>query len=163
LVASYLPAGAAWETFGFPKVRAEQGMALEGFVARSLHSDETPRDVELTCSLTDLPTDFGGFSGSPIFIGGAARAVLQLRLDGGLGAVSLARLHSYLEEAGVRFRSAAGRQPLPGPLARELQDSVPNRRTHWRLEEALAGPRRGYVVLSGHPGSGKTLIVAGFR
>jgi hypothetical protein len=163
LVASYLPAGTAWETFGFPKVRAEQGMALEGFVARSLHSDETPRDVELTCSVTDLPTDFRGFSGSPIFIGGEARAVLHLRLDGGLGAVSLARLHSYLEEAGVRFRSAAGRQPLPGPLARELQDSVPNRRTHWRLEEALAGPRRGYVVLSGHPGSGKTLIVAGFR
>jgi hypothetical protein len=163
LYPSFLPYGASWETFGFPRVRAHQGMAIQGFVARSLESDDVPRDVELTCSLPDMPTNFGGFSGSPVVIGGVARAVLQTRLDGGLGAISLAGLRSYLEEAGVRLRSASNPGPLPGLLSRELKESVPNRRTLWRLEEILAERKPGYVVLSGHPGSGKTLAIAGFR
>ena len=138
LVASNLPRGAKWETFGFPNARAQFGMGLDGRVARAVHSEDTPRDIELECAGADLPTDFRGFSGSPVVVAGAARAVIQRRLDGGLGAISLARLRDYLEAAGVRFHSARDQEPLPASLAHALGEAVPNRRTLWQLEGSIA-------------------------
>ena len=65
--------------------------------------------------------------------------------------------------ASVKFRAIDVRGYVPSSLARELDESIPNWRTFSRLEEELAGPPEGYVVLSGHPGAGKTLISAGFQ
>ena len=74
-----------------------------------------------------------------------------------------ARLRSYLEAVPVEFRAIDDHGYLPPDLARELQESIPNWRTLRRLEEVLADQPGGYVVLWGHPGSGKTLISAGFK
>ncbi|MDZ4780017.1 MAG: serine protease [Planctomycetia bacterium] len=163
LVASHLPSGMSWSTFGFPRIRGEHGMAIEGTVSRTLHSDDLPRDVELTCGGVDLPTNYGGFSGAPIAVRGTVRAMLQKRLDGGLGAISLAKLAAFLDDIGAPFRSSVAYEELPAPLAVELRDAVPNSRMLWLLEQAVEDCRDGYVLLGGSPGSGKTLVAASFE
>jgi hypothetical protein len=163
LVASFLPRGLTWETFGFPRIRGHVGMPLRGVIDRSLYTAETPRDVELTCEGADLPSDFRGFSGAPVIVAGTIRAMLQRRLDGGLGAISLARLQSYLDAVNLNFRSARDHEELPPALERELASTIPNNRTLWQIEEAVARRRHGYLVLTGHPGAGKTLVTASFQ
>jgi len=163
LAASHVPRGLVWESFGYAAVRGRRGMVIRGTVDRSLDDETIPRDVELRCDSPDPPSSYKGFSGAPLIVDGAIRGIIQERLDGGIGAISLARLRSYLEAVSVKFRAIDDQGYLPPGLARELEKSIPNWRTLRRLEEVLADQPEGYVVLSGHPGSGKTLISAGFK
>ena len=89
--------------------------------------------------------------------------MLQRRLDGGIGAISLARLQGYLVAADVEFHSQIDVEHLPPTLAREVESTIPNSRSLCQLEEELSERHDGYLVLTGHPGSGKTLIVASFQ
>ena len=75
----------------------------------------------------------------------------------------MARLRSYLAAAQIRIRAIGDHGSLPPGLAHELEETTPNWRTFSRLEEELAEYREGYLVLSGHPGAGKTLMSAGFQ
>jgi len=163
LVASHLPRGLSWESFGFPGERGERGMLIRGSVVPFINAGSTPRDVELECERSDQISDYRGFSGAPLVVDGTVRGMLQRRLDGGIGAISLARLQGYLVAADVRFRSQIEIEHLPPSLAREVESTIPNSRSLCQLEEELSERHNGYLVLTGHPGAGKTLIVASFR
>ena len=163
VVASHMLRGLAWETFGYPASRGRQGMVIGGTISRSVDDDLIPRDVDLQYEGADPPKSFGGFSGAPLVIDDTIRGVIQIRLDGGIGAVSFASLHEYLTAASVRFRGIGDHAYLPIGLSRELKGTIPNWRTFSRIEEALTALQKGYVLLSGHPGAGKTLISAGFQ
>ena len=76
LVASHLPRGLSWESFGFPGVRGERGMLIRGSVVPFINQESTPRDVELECERSDLISDFRGFSGAPVLVDGTVRAML---------------------------------------------------------------------------------------
>ena len=89
LAASHVPRGLVWESFGYPAKRGAQGMIIRGTVDRSLDDEMIPRDVELRCDSPDPPSSFKGFSGAPLVVDGAIRGIIQERLDGGIGAISL--------------------------------------------------------------------------
>jgi hypothetical protein len=162
LVVTFLPRGLAWNTFGFPKVRDDVGMPIDGKVDQPVFDEKLPRDVELNCSGSDLPKDFRGFSGAPVFVDGKVAAILQKRLDGGLAAISFAKLQQYLDAADVEYFSASNSADLPPSLQHELELGVPNTRTFWQLEEMLLEHGGGYKLLTGTPGSGKTMVTMGF-
>jgi hypothetical protein len=162
LIVTFLPRGLAWNTFGFPKVRDDVGMPLDGTVDQPVFDEKLPRDVELNCSGSDLPKDFRGFSGAPVFVDGKVAAILQKRLDGGLAAISFAKLQQYLDAADVEYFSASNSADLPPSLQHELELGVPNTRTFWQLEEMLLEHGGGYKLLTGTPGSGKTMVTMGF-
>ena len=163
VVASHMLRGLVWETFGYPAGRGRQGMIIGGTISRSVDDNLIPRDVDLQYEGADPPKSFRGFSGAPLVIDDTIRGVIQIRLDGGIGAVSFASLHEYLTAASVRFRGIGDHAYLPIGLSRELQGTSPNWRTFSRIEESLTAHQKGYVLLSGHPGAGKTLISAGFQ
>jgi hypothetical protein len=122
LAASHVPRGLVWESFGYAAVRGRRGMVIRGTVDRSLDDETIPRDVELRYDSPDPPSSYKGFSGAPLIVDGAIRGIIQERLDGGIGAISLARLRSYLEAVSVEFR-AIDDQPLSSAIGPGYADN----------------------------------------
>jgi hypothetical protein len=162
LAASHLPLGLQWESFGFPSGRPN-GVAIRGTVARWLPDQLAPRDVELKVEDFTAFRSYRGFSGSPVIVDGRIVAVLQTQLEGGLAAVSVLHLREYLTRAGAPYETSGHEEAVPRPMQEAARISVPNTRTFWELENALSETDGKYIVLSGAPGSGKTLLSATFR
>lgn len=163
LMASHLPRDLRWECFGFPGTRVRDGAHLRGIVSRTLPSGVAPRDVELECDNWGMFSSYKGYSGAPIVTGHHVTAVLQRQLDGALGAISILRLRPHLDAADVAYESLRNTTRLPLPLREALRTTIPNSKTFGAIEEAVCKTERGYLILSGNPGSGKTLITAGFQ
>lgn len=160
---SHLPRGLRWESFGYPGTRGTNGAHIRGAVARALLQSTSTSDAELSCDDFRALSDYEGCSGAPVVVEGRVQAILQRQLDGVLGAISLLRLQKYLDSAAVPYESVKGFADTDALFHADLKNARPNLRTFWELEEAAQSGTRGYVALSGSPGSGKTLISAGFQ
>jgi len=163
LVGSHIPAGLEWSSFGYPRVRGSLGARISGVTGRTISPDLATWDVELACDAASTLTSYKGASGSPVVVAGAVRAMLQERVDGALGAISLRRLQAFLRTAGIELQSTEASSRLPPRLKEQLAHLVPNTRTASDLELAISERENGYVLLTGTPGSGKSLFVAGFQ
>ncbi|WP_164002027.1 serine protease [Pyxidicoccus caerfyrddinensis] len=163
LRAAHLPRGLHWESFGFPGSRAQNGARIQGAISRSIVDGDATWDVEVSCDDFKAFSTYKGFSGAPVVNGNYVQAIMLRQLDGALGAVSLLRLRPYLDAAGVEYESLRNLDRVPRALLNEIKETQPNSRTFQFLEDAVHANQRGYIFLSGNPGSGKTLIAAGFQ
>jgi len=163
LSATHMPIGVEWTAFGFPSSRTSNGAWIRGTVANWLPGGTTPGDVELGVDDFRAIRNYKGFSGSPVLVNGRVTAILQKQLDGVLAAISVLRIRRYLDLAAIPYVTADNVERLPPGLREAAENSAPNTRTFWAIENALDAVQDGYLVLEGTPGSGKTLIAASFR
>lgn len=162
LRAEHLSRGVRWRTYGYPLARDFDGAFLEGSVSGAPTTRSVPRDVDLACDKFRDFSDYRGFSGAPVVKDGQVAAVLLEAVDGGLTAISVFKLRHHLDAAGIAHASVQSIGGAPKWLQPELQQAVPNLRTFQAIEEAIHDSRSGYIVVSGVPGSGKTLVSGGF-
>lgn len=159
LECSYLTRNLSWTAFGFPLSRGTSESTLHGKVDAGAVNDAT-WDVLLRVD-GDTGVSLEGLSGAPVIVDGAIRAVVIEQREPGLAAVSLHRIQTLLEAVGGVPRTRQTPPDVPARLRETIVASVPNLHAHAILEEAVEAG--GYVVLSGEPGSGKSVVAGTFE
>lgn len=151
---------AHWETFGYPFAHQISGNRYYGSVRKT--NIDKPYDVELTDKLADNNLDYRGISGAALVIESEVSGILTYNILDGFGALSIAKISTFLESHEIPFREQAALDDLPDNLKGDLDEIVPNGATLAELDEKLSAGGR-YYLLHGSPGSGKTMVTAAFN
>lgn len=151
---------ARWETFGFPFAHQISGNRYLGSVRKT--NIDKPYDIELVNDSIDNSMDYRGLSGAALVIENEVAGVVTYNILDGFGAVSISKMAEFLEQFNIGFRVQQNADDLPDNLKEDLASTVPNGATLALLDEKLNLGGK-YYVLHGSPGSGKTLISAGYN
>jgi hypothetical protein len=161
LICSRIPYNESWETYGFPVGKWNPGARVKGTVQRAhVRNQVTSWDMDLLLEQSLEQTE--GLSGSPVIIDYAVQAIIIVRLDGTLGAISIKRLEDFLKRSGINYDVASQTDDLSEELRKSVEKSVQNSFVIDQLENHLLDQQNGYLALTGNPGSGKTTVVATF-
>ena len=150
---------ARWETFGYPFAHQVSGNRYLGSVRKT--NIDKPYDIELINDSADNSLDYRGLSGAALVIENEVYGVVTYNILDGFGSVSISKIAAFLENLDIHFRIQSNLDDLPNSLKDDLDSTIPNGSTMALLDEKLVNGGQ-YYLLHGSPGSGKTIISAGF-
>ncbi|MBL0386379.1 trypsin-like peptidase domain-containing protein [Tumebacillus sp. ITR2] len=148
-----------WETFGYPTAKLTAGERVRGHVRRSqIRNEALIWDMDL--SLDDEIKDADALSGAPVIIDGVVQGVVLRQLEGTLGAISIEKIRGFLEKNGILYEIAPDSDELPEGLNEVAKQAILNHPVIEELEQHIIQTRKGFLMIKGSPGSGKTTLTA---
>lgn len=160
IVNSQIPYNIEWSTFGY-SVEFPLGGKLEGKVLR-VNEAFNPFNWNIDLSHTSVIENCEGLSGAPLLIDGTIKGVLIYQANRVIGAIGISKFTNLLDSIGVQYENSFGKDSLPGGLEERAAESIPNYQVFELLENAVRAKNQGYIILTGTPGSGKTIVSATF-
>lgn len=144
--------GSQWKAFGYPASRNGPSHYLHGTISQILPRLFHGVDMDLSVSADCVLEEYSGVSGAAVLSENKCIAMVRIRMDGGLGAVSLDKLSGLLIRNGLIPDDIAS---LPDS---SLSGEVVLNRTEFRdnFESFVLEHKGRAVLLEGSPGSGKT-------
>lgn len=151
-----------WETFGFPVSKWTPGAKLTGYILRSnIENDQLLWD-------TDLYYDqqferFDGFSGSPLIVEDYVKGIILQKKDGTVVAISTFKIKSFLDKNNIVYENISKLDLLQVVSDEEDMELSVNQTVLIELEKKLDEQEKGYILLKGSPGSGKSTLVMEYK
>lgn len=149
-----------WETFGFPYKIESDGIRLEGRVNQI--TVDKRWDFLLSCKDIDRNFSYEGLSGSCVIIDGNVGGVILKQVDEKLAAISIEKILPFLEQNKIEINEPLNQLDIPEQLKEQIKNSTPNYSVFENIEEAIKNSSN-WLLISGSPGSGKTVIAASFE
>lgn len=149
--------GDDWRSFGYPLGKTVIGHRIAGTISHLLDAPKLRMDIDLTVAPSTALGSYHGLSGSAVVSENASRAMVRLKVDGTLGAISLRQLEGFLAENGIPMPQPATGEPEPH---RGLADRTEFQGT---FEQMIARNPGDYIFLEGAPGIGKTTFCSTFK
>tara|TARA_R110000765_G_scaffold341862_1_gene431983 strand:+ start:2127 stop:7310 length:5184 start_codon:yes stop_codon:yes gene_type:complete len=148
-----------WQTFGFPNQGEQDTTKFFGTIS---HKETEERcDFILNSEQIDRNYDYRGLSGAPIISDEKVIGVILKQIDNKLGAISIDKIKDYLVIQHIGFEIEESYTDLPSQFTAEIKRSVKNNTVLDRLEDAVL-KSGNWVLMTGSPGSGKSLNIASF-
>jgi hypothetical protein len=160
LVNSQIPYNIDWQTFGYP-AEIPLGVKLEGKVIK-VNENFNPYNwnVDLSSALTI--EDYSGLSGSALIIDETVKGILIYQQSHIIGAISIDRFTDLLDSIEIDYENSLSTNDLPGGLEERAYNSIPNYKVFELIENAIVEKNEGYIIVTGTPGAGKTIVAATF-
>ena len=158
---SQIPYNIEWSTFGYP-VEFPSGGKLEGRVLR-VNEFFNSYSWNIEVSHTSTIENCAGLSGAPLLIDGAIRGIFIYQANQVIGAIGINKFTNLLDRVGIRYENSFGTDHLPDGLEERAAESIPNYKAFELIENAIKAKNKGYVIVTGSPGVGKTLVSATFK
>ncbi|WP_179924659.1 serine protease [Priestia megaterium] len=149
-----------WETFGFPKSKWTAGARLTGLVSRSnIDNEDLIWDMDLTYHQELV---FQGFSGSPVKVGNLIKGIILRELDGSLAAISILKIKGFLDKNKIVYENYY-REDNSLNISEKDKEYQANKPVLAELENKFINLEKGYLLLKGNPGSGKSTLVMNYN
>ncbi|MFT9849992.1 S1 family peptidase [Aneurinibacillus sp. REN35] len=151
-----------WETFGFPVSKWTSGAKLTGYILRSnIENDQLLWDTDL--NYEQQFERFDGFSGSPLVVGGYVKGIILQKLDGTVAAISTFKIKRFLDKNNIVYENVL-ESDLPH-INSNIEDIelLVNTTVVIELEKKFDEQAKGYILLKGSPGSGKSTLIAEYK
>ncbi len=149
-----------WMTFGFPYQGEQEAAKFSGTVSH--HETNERYDLVLNSEKVSGDYNYDGLSGAPIVCNEKVVALVLKQIDDKLGAISINKISAFIEAHNISFGKEGQYADLPAQFANEIRRSVENRTVLEHLEEATHKQGQ-WVLMTGSPGSGKSLNIAAFE
>lgn len=149
--------GEEWRSFGYPTGKAAIGHRLSGKIAHVLRRPRLRMDVDLEVDPTTVLRNYRGLSGSIVICRDTGVALLRLKIDGTLGAISIGRIATFLSKSGIDLAKNAAGTAFPKTY---LGRREAFQQTFERLIRSHSGK---YLFIEGAPGIGKTIFCNHFQ
>ncbi|WP_088351337.1 S1 family peptidase [Bacillus cereus] len=147
-----------WKTFGFPISKWTAGSRLSGYVLRSnIENDELLWDTDLYYEQNI--ERFDGFSGSPLIIRDCIKGIIVQQLDGSIAAISMSKIKGFLDKNNIIYVSLSNGSDVDSKSSKSSDELVRNNAVVMELEKNIFEQEKGYILLKGSPGSGKSTII----
>ncbi|WP_322922255.1 serine protease [Paenibacillus campi] len=154
----------SWESFGYPKAKLIAGEKINGYVNRAqIQSEALIWDIDLVANNAIALNGGDGieaFSGAPVIINGRIVGIILKQLEGSLAAISIKKISGFLDKNGIEYEIAPELNELPEGLNEVAKQAIHNLPVFEDLEQHIIEARRGFLLIKGSPGSGKTIINA---
>lgn len=141
--------GSEFTAFGFPVVKFDLGHRLNGSISQIFDTMRLVVDIDLQVDTPAALTDYRGLSGAALICNGQCQGMLRLAVDNSLGAVSIAKMASFLQEHSV---------PITKIIQNELNDQVLAPREDFTntFDFLINQVTNGYAFIEGAHGIGKS-------
>ncbi|WP_322069519.1 AVAST type 1 anti-phage system protease Avs1b [Paraburkholderia bannensis] len=147
--------GVHWFSFGFPAAKLVLGHRVEGTISQVLEGLPMGVDLDIVVSPETSLSDYEGFSGAALIVGGRCAGMLRLGVDRALGALSISAIVGFLRQHGIVEERAEG-AALDQKFAERHEFAT-------FFEAAVVQKRSGYFFLEGAPGIGKSTFCSSFQ
>lgn len=144
--------GAAWQSFGFPASKTQIGHRVSGVISQALAAPRVGIDLDLTIEPSHALASYRGLSGAPVVSAGKCVAVLRLRVDGTLGAISIKTINDFLNRNDIKPEIGTN-EPESAVNQTELAERIEFQN---EFEEKLAQAGGLFMFLEGAHGIGKS-------
>jgi Trypsin-like peptidase domain len=148
--------GSRFTAFGFPAAKLSVGHRLEGSISQVLHTPRLSIDIDLHIDAPSALTNYEGFSGAPLICAGRARGMLRIAIDKSLGAMSVARMTTFLREHSIPFDDRPD-QESDGEVLASRQEFTE------AFESLVSTANGGYAFIEGAHGIGKSTFCDTYR
>jgi hypothetical protein len=149
----------SWETFGFPFQGEQNTVKFYGTISHEIQNEKY--NLVLNSKEVDLNIDYSGLSGAPVVVNGNVIGLILKQLDDKLGAISINQIEDFLSSNGIPFEKEKEYRDLPNQFIEDIKTSVQNDSVLNKLEKSILKDGK-WVLMTGNPGSGKSLNVATF-
>lgn len=140
-----------WSTFGYPQLREEIGLDINGTINRAnITNDDLVQDIDLSYPSIGLE-DFAGFSGAPLMIDNVIAGILLKSPLGTLGAISFNKCINFL----ISNKLVKNRNKIT--TLKYMENSV-----KYEFNNRLL-INNGWFLVKGNPGLGKTTFLKNFN
>ena len=146
-----------WETNGFPYYGQANDLRLFGNVNQIQIKDRS--DFILSSDEVEKDFDYSGFSGSPVVISNKIGGVILQQEDDKLLAISISKIKDYLINNNIEVEEEINVLDIPQEFEDDIKSSTPNYENHETIDNTIKSSNK-WFLLSGSPGSGKTISVA---
>lgn len=145
--------GVSWYAFGYPVAKLELGSVLQGVVQQTLAEKVLGVDLDLSVNADNALSDYSGLSGSAMMVGPRCQGMLRVNVHRSLGAVSFAELEAFLRANDL----------VPDDVPQSEEPYIALRPAfNELLETRVTSQGRGYVLLEGAHGIGKSTYCRNF-
>jgi hypothetical protein len=160
LVNSQIPYNIDWQTFGYP-AEIPLGVRLEGKVI-TVNENFNPYNWNVDLCSTLTIEDYSGLSGAPLIIDETVKGILIYQQSHIIGAISIDRFTDLLDSIEIDYENSLSTNDLPGGLEERAYNSIPNYKVFELIENTIEEKKEGYLIVTGTPGAGKTIVAATF-
>lgn len=148
-----------WETNGFPSY----GQAINLRLVGNVNQIQIRERSDFILSSNDIENDFdySGFSGAPVVLSNKVGGVILQQEDNKLLAISIAKIKDYLIENDIEIEEEISVLDIPPEFEDDIKSATPNYENHEAIDNTIQSINK-WFLLSGSPGSGKTISVASY-
>jgi hypothetical protein len=148
-----------WETNGFPYIGQANDLRIVGNVNQIQINDRS--DFILNSEDIERDFDYSGFSGAPVVLSNKVGGIILQQEDNKLLAISIAKIKKYLLDNNIEVEDENNILDIPQEFEEDINSSTPNYENHELIDNTIKSSNKWYL-LSGSPGSGKTISVASY-
>ena len=148
--------GSQFTAFGFPVAKLSIGHRLEGSISRVLDTPRLNMDLDLHVDAAAGLTDYKGISGAALICDDRCRGMLRLAVDRSLGAISVARMASFLQEHSIPL------DEIP-EVALDDQELASREEFTTAFDSLVNLVPNGYAFIEGAHGIGKSTFCENYR
>ena len=148
-----------WETNGFPYFGQANDLRLFGNVNQIQIKERS--DFILSSDEIEKDFDYSGFSGSPVVISDKVGGIILQQEDDKLLAISISKIKDYLIDNKIEVDEEINVLDIPHEFEDDIKSSTPNYENHDAIDKTIQSANK-WFLLSGSPGSGKTISVASY-
>ena len=148
-----------WETNGFPYFGQANDLRLVGNVNQIQIDDRS--DFILNTEDIESDFDYSGFSGAPVVLSNKVGGIILQQEDDKLFAISITKIKEYLLDNNIEVEDEVNILDIPQEFEQDINSSTPNYENHDLIDNTIKSSNK-WFLLSGSPGSGKTISVAGY-
>lgn len=148
-----------WETNGFPYYGQANDLKLFGKVNQIQINDRS--DFILSSDEIEKDYDYSGFSGAPVVLSDKVGGVILQQEDDKLLAISISKIKDYLIDNNIEVEEEINVLDIPHEFEDDIKSSTSNYENHDAIDKTIKSSNK-WFLLSGSPGSGKTISVASY-
>lgn len=141
--------GSRFFAFGFPAAKLSLGHRLEGVISQVFDTPKLIMDLDLQVDAPAALTNYQGISGAAVICDGCCVGMLRIGVDKSLGALSVARMSSFLRKHSIPMGDGAGDEASAPMLA-------PRKEFTEAFEALVSAGGGGYTFIEGAHGIGKS-------
>lgn len=153
--------GEDFESYGYPDKASIQGLRIEGQVNQKKF--DSTADYVLFVRDADATCDYEGMSGAPVLFDDTVVGVVIEQSGNCLNIVSIQKIREELENNGIVVENETSQTELPASIAKDVEASRPNYEMFDALDARLEAGNKGWLLVYGNPGCGKTTLSASYE
>lgn len=153
--------GEDFESYGYPDKASIQGLRIEGQVNQKKF--DSTADYVLFVRDADATCDYEGMSGAPVLFDDTVVGVVIEQSGNCLNMVSIQKIREELENNGIVVENETSQTELPASIAKDVEASCPNYEMFDALDARLEAGNKGWLLVYGNPGCGKTTLSASYE
>jgi len=153
--------GEDFESFGYPDKANIQGLRIEGQVNQKKF--DSTADYVLYVRDADATYDYEGMSGAPVLFDDTVVGVVIEQSGNCLNIVSIQKIREELEKDSIIVDNETSQTELPTSIAKDVEASRPNYEMFDALDARLEAGNKGWLLVHGNPGCGKTTLSASYE